>query len=134
MLKTWEGIKSIININTSKRKSNNCFNINNIQETDHFVLSRSFNRFFTTIAKKTESNIFHTLKNYIDYLTNPSEKTFFFSPTSPDKVEDIIKTLNLRKSIGPNSILTKLLKKYSKTISIPISKLINQSFVTGNFP
>ena len=69
-----------------------------------------------------------------DYLTNPSEKTFFLTPTSPDEVEDIIKTLHLRKSIGPNSIPTKLLKKYSKTISIPISKLINQSFVTGTFP
>ena len=97
MLKTWEGIKSIININTTKNKSINCLNVNNTEETD------------------------------------PSEKTFL-TPTSPDEVEDIIKTLNLRKSIGPNSIPTKLLKKYSKTISIPISKLINQSFVTGIFP
>ena len=76
----------------------------------------------------------HTLKNYTDCLTNPTEKTLFLTPTLPDKVEDIIKTLNLRKSIGPNSIPTKLLKKYSKTISIPISKFINQSFVTGIFP
>ena len=86
------------------------------------------------MLKKIESNIVHTPKNYTDYLTNPSEKTFFLTPTSPDEVEDIINTLNLRKSIGPNSIPTKLLKKYSKTISIPISKLINQSFVTGIFP
>ena len=76
----------------------------------------------------------HTLKNYTDCLTNPSEKTLFLTPTLPDKVEDIIKTLNLRKSIGPNSIPTTLLKKYPKTISIPISKLINQSFITGIFP
>ena len=45
-----------------------------------------------------------------------------------------MKTSSLRKSIGPNSIPTKLLKKYSQTISIPISKLINQSFVSGIFP
>ena len=134
MLKTWEGIKSIININTTKKKSINCLNVNNTEETDHFLLSSSFNKFFTTIAKKIESNIVHTPKNYTDYLTNPSEKTFFLTPTSPDEVEDIINTLNLRKSIGPNSIPTKLLKKYSKTISIPISKLINQSFVTRIFP
>ena len=49
-------------------------------------------------------------------------------------VEHIIKTLSLRKSIGSNSIPTKILKRYSKTIDIPISKLINQSFVTGIFP
>ena len=52
MLKTWEGIKSIININTTKNKSINCLNVNNTKETDPFVLSSSFNKFFTTIAKK----------------------------------------------------------------------------------
>ena len=69
-----------------------------------------------------------------DYLTDLSEKTFDFTLTSTDEAENIIKTLNLRKSIDLNSIPAKLLKKYSKTISIPLSKLINQSFVTGNFP
>lgn len=53
-----------------------------------------------------------------DYLTNLSEKTFDFTLTSPDEAENIIKTLNLRKSIDLSSIPAKLLKKYSKTISI----------------
>ena len=52
MLKTWEGIKSIININTTKNKPMDCLNGNNTKETDPFVLSSSFNKFFTTIAKK----------------------------------------------------------------------------------
>ena len=91
--------------------------MNNTGETDPFVLSNSFNKVFVTNAKKIESNMAHTPKNYTDYLKNPSEKTFFLSPT-----------------IGPSSIPTKLLKEYSKTLSIPISKLINQSFITGIFP
>ena len=94
MLKTWEGIKSIININTTKNKSINCLSGNDIEETDPFVLSSSFNKVFTTIAEKIESNIVHTPNIYTDYLTNPSEKTFVLTPTSPDEVEDIIKTLN----------------------------------------
>ena len=40
----------------------------------------------------------------------------------------------MRKSIGPNSIPTRLLKKFFKEISIPIGKLINLSFETGIFP
>ena len=52
----------------------NCLDVNNIEEMDSFVLSSSFNKFFTRIAKKIESNIVHTPKNYTDYLTNPSEK------------------------------------------------------------
>ena len=63
MLRTWEGIKSITNINTAKRKSIICVNVNNTEERDPFVLSCPFNKFFTTFAKKIESNIVHTPKN-----------------------------------------------------------------------
>ena len=55
MLKTWECIKSIININATKNKSITWPNVNNtehIQETNTFVLSCSFNKFFTAITKK----------------------------------------------------------------------------------
>ena len=129
MFKTWEGIKSSININTTKNESIICLSVNNTKETDLFVLSSSLNKFFTTIAKKIESSIAHTPKIYTDYLTNPSEKTFFLTPLSADEVEDVTKTLNLRKSIGLSIILTKLLKKYSKTISFPIFKLIPNSSI-----
>ena len=74
-----------------------------------------------------------TNKNYIDYLTNPSEKTFFYRPTTLDETEDIIKILSVGKSLGPNSIPTKLLKQFSKSISIPLSNLINLSFKNGVF-
>ena len=46
----------------------------------------------------------------------------------------MIKTLNIRKSIGPSSIPTRLLKQFSKEISIPLEKFINLSFETGIFP
>ena len=102
--------------------------MNNIEETDPVVLNDSFNKFFLTIAQKIESKIVATNKNYSDYLTNPSEKTFFLRPTTPDETKDIIKTLSVGKSVGPNSIPTKLLKQFPKSISIPLSNLINLSF------
>ena len=67
-------------------------------------------------------------------MTNPFDKTFFLRSTTPDEIEDIIKTLNIGKSLGPNSIPTKLLKHFSKSISIPLSNLINLSFEDGVFP
>ena len=103
-------------------------NINDIEETDQAILSDSFNKFFTTTAQKIESKTVPTNKNYTDYLTNPSEKTFFLRPTTPDETEDIIKTLSVGRLHGPNSIPTKLLKQFSKSISIPLSNLINLSF------
>ena len=62
---------------------------------------------------------------YTDYLTNPSEKTFFLRPTIPDETEDIIKKLSVGKSLGRHSIPTKLLKQFSKSISIPLSVDLN---------
>ena len=135
MVKTSEGIKSIININTTEIESINCFNINIIEETFAFVVSSFFNRFVTTIAKKKKKKIWHCLhKSYTDYLSNPLEKFLYLTPASSDKIGDIIKTLSLRISIGPYNIPVKIFKKYSKTISIPIPKPINQYFVTGIFP
>ena len=90
MLKTWEVIKAIINIRNISKKNINCLNINDTEERDPAILSDSFNKFFTTIAQKIESKIVPTNKNYTDYLTNPSEKTFFLRPTTPDETEDII--------------------------------------------
>ena len=66
-----------------------------------------------------------TNKNYPDYLTNPSEKDFCLRSTTPDETEDIIKTLSVGKSFGHNSIPTKLLKQFSKPISIPLSNVIS---------
>ena len=59
---------------------------------------------------------------------------FILTPTNTEKIEGIIKTLNIRKSIGPDSIPTRLLKQFFKEISRPIEKLINLSFETGIFP
>ena len=133
MLKTWEGIKAIINIGNISKKYINCLNINDIDETDPAILSDSFNKFFTTIAQKIKSKIVPTNKEYTNYLTNPCEKTFFLKPTTSNETEEIIKTLNVYKSLGPNSIPTKLLQKFSKSNSIPLSSLINLSFKNGVF-
>ena len=133
MLKTWEGIESIININKKEKKDISCLKADDQQATDPFVISNYFNKFFTTIAKKIESKIVQTDKKYSDFLDNPLEKTFFLTPTEPNEVQSLIKTLNLKKATGPNSIPTKLLKVFDKTISVPLANLINLSFEKGVF-
>ena len=137
MLKTWDGIKFIININKKEKKYINYLKVDDQQVTDPFVISNYFNKFFTTfttISKKIESKIVQTDKKYSDFLDNPLEKTFFLTPTEPNEVQSLIKTLNLKKATGPNSIPTKLLKVFDKTISVPLANLINLSFEKGIFP
>ena len=90
MLKTWDGIKFIININKKEKKYINYLKVDDQQVTDPFVISNYFNKFFTTfttISKKIESKIVQTDKKYSDFLDNPLEKTFFLTPTEPNEVQ-----------------------------------------------
>ena len=61
-LKYWADIKSITKINTTKNKSFNCLKVNDTKETDPFVLSSSFNKFFINNCQKIASNIIHHRK------------------------------------------------------------------------
>ena len=94
-------------------------------------MSNSLNSFFSTIASKIESKIIPTQKHFHDYLQNPNENSFFLTPTTPDEVSNVIKTMSSRKALGPNSIPNKILKPFNKAISIPLSSIMNISFNTG---
>ena len=83
MLKTWYGIKSIINIYKKEKKVINCLKVDDQQATDPFIISNYFNKFFTTIAKKMESKIVHTDKKYSDFVDNPLEKNVFSNTNRP---------------------------------------------------
>ena len=134
LYKTWQGVKSIININKTNKKTVNCLNINGKEETDPFLVSNALNSFFTTIAQKIENKIPQTDKHFSDYLQNPNENSFFLAPTTPEEVSDIIRNLSSRKALGPNSIPYKILNTFHKTISVPLSNLFNLSFETGIHP
>ena len=126
MLKSWDGIKSIININKKEKKDINCLKVDDQQATDPFVISNYFDEFFTTIAKKIEIKIVQTDRKYSDFLDNPLEKTFFLTPTGPNEVQSLIKIMNLKKATGPSKKTvkkaTKLLKLFDITISVPLAK------------
>ena len=60
-------------------------------------------------------------------------KKIILSPTTAEEFADVIKTFNLNKAIGPNSITVIILKE-KKEMSEALSTLINLSFNAGNFP
>ena len=80
MRKTWNGIKSIININKTSKKSTNSLKQkkNRNKETNTATLSDTLNNFFVTIALKIEAKLVHTDKHYSDYLTSPTEILSFW--------------------------------------------------------
>ena len=56
------------------------------------------------------------------------------SPTDKTEIENVISSLDSNKSVGPNSIPTKILKLLKNDISSQLSEIFNISFSSGIFP
>ena len=56
------------------------------------------------------------------------------SPTDKSEIENIISSLDSNKSVGPNSIPTKILKLLKNDISSQLSEIFYISFSPGVFP
>ena len=134
IINTWKGIKSIININSTTNNQPTCLNVNGKTITNSTEIANSFNNFFSTIAQKIENKLIPTHKTHNDYLISPNMKSIFLAPTTEQEIIDNISSLNINKSIGPNSINTKILKLTKNIISKPLTEIINLSFSTGTFP
>ena len=81
-----------------------------------------------------QNKISHTKKCYTDYLVNPNKETFLITSTTDEEMSDIISDLNIKKSTGPDSIPTKVMKQIKDVISALLAKLINRSFHNCAFP
>ena len=125
---TWKGIKTIISIKNITATVPHSIEFNSKTITDFF-----FN-YFTSIAKKINSNIKFSPKHYTDYLSYSNTNTFFLTPTDKNEISLIISSLDSHKSSGPNSIPVKYLKLLKNDISQQLSDIFNMSFSTGQFP
>ena len=79
------------------------------------------------MGQDLQKNFPPTKEQSLDYLKAPNTDTFYILPTIPKQISDLIKTLKNRKSLGLISIPTNILKEIKKTISIPLSTLIDKS-------
>ena len=128
ILKTWEGIKLLVNMNERNQKTVICLNVDGIEETDQFLIYNHFNKFFSTIVQKSDGKIVKTNKHFSDFLTEPLQSNFFLTPTLSLEIQEIIKSLNNKKTTRHNSTSTNLLNIFGKMTSIPLGNLINLSF------
>ena len=86
--------------------------------TNQVEIANILNNYFASIVKKTKVNINYSHKHSSDFLKDKNQNSFFLSPTNKYKIQNVISTLNSNKSVGPNSIPTRILKRH-KMISIP---------------
>ena len=83
---TWKGIKTIISIKNITTTVPHSIEFNNRTVTDPTAMSNVFNNYFTSTAKKTNSNIKFSPKHYTDYLSYTNTNTFFLTPTDKNEI------------------------------------------------
>ena len=96
-------------------------------------MSEHFNNLFTSIGQDLQKNIHPTKKYFPDYVKAPNIDTFCISTKIHKEISGLIKNMKNSKSSGPNRTPKNVLKEIHETISIPLSTLINKSFITRVF-
>ena len=81
-------------------------------------ISEEFNNFFGTIAEQIDKKTPKSNKHFSNYLKNQNINLFFLDAITEDEIEPII---NSRKTIGPNSIPTCILKEFKNILKIPFN-------------
>ena len=81
-----------------------------------------------------KSSIKYSRNRFFDFLPQTKINSFFINPTDKTEIRNIILSLDLLNSIGPNSVLTKILKLLNNDIPTQFAELFNLSFSEGVFP
>ena len=132
--KTWEGIRSIINIKATKQSTISQIKVNSKVIKNQKEIVETLNNFFVNVGPNTDRNIPVNPKIKPEkYLKNRNQLNFLIAHISNEEVLDIINQLE-NKSTGPQSIPIKLLKLIPDLILVPQCKIINHSFQIGVFP
>ena len=142
--KIWKGIRSLVNIKSTKSSNIKLLDEHNNLISDPKKISKLFNHHFATIGSKIEQKILPAEGNFKDYfnkkdsegnlIINPVNSSFFLAPTVPGEVEKLIDALDSTKSTGPNSVPVFILKSLKPFFSTWLSSLINLCFKEGAFP
>ena len=128
----WKGINSIIHLKDTNKKSIDSISTVNGITNEPKEIANNFNEYFSSVALKLQANIYNGF-DFKKYLHQENETTFIIQPTNEHEISAEIKKLDTRKSTGPHSIPTSLLKEIDSAIAGPLSKIINLSFQSGKF-
>ena len=133
MKRYWAGIKDIIGQGS---KGSNCIGSvikDCVEVRDKYEIATAFNEHFATIAHKLERELPPPDDESPASIVPARPNSFYMCPVTPEECERIIIGLK-NSSYGRDDISSRLLKYICKYVSIPLSKLINESFQVGIYP
>ena len=77
--------------------------------TNPYDIANIFNNYFSSVADTAKKSIKYSHKHFSDFLNNQCKNSIFTHPTDREEVANIISTLKMNNSSGPNSIPYKIL-------------------------
>ena len=129
--KTWDGIKIIVNVRKNSNRTSQ-LNVGGKIIDDNKEIATNFNNFFVNVGPNTEETIPKVPNISPKFLRNCNQMKFVIAHVSNEEILDINSLEN--KSTGPSSIPLKLLSIIPDLIILPLSYIINISFLTGVYP
>ena len=130
---TRKDIKSIPNIKNTSADIPKTLTVDGTTISNPMEISDIFNNYFSSIASKAKLNISFSHKHFSDFLKNRSNISFFVSSRDKTEIENVTSSLDSKKSVGCNSIPTKIMKLLKNDISSQLSEIFNISFFSGIF-
>ena len=131
MKNTLEGVKSIISLQKTTNDSPKIRSLQGHTVTDPRTIA---NTFFWYVAAEAQSEVPFSYKRFSGYLPLPNQDSYYISPYTKEEIIEIILSFERKKSVGPNSIPTKIPRLLTDDISEHLSIIFNTSFATGIFP
>ena len=82
-------------------------------------IAKILNDYFRT-RTETRAKIRFSNKSFNEFLQHANENSFFLKRTNSDEIINLISSVNESKSVGPNSLPTKILELLKNDISLQI--------------
>ena len=77
---------------------------NGTRINDLVKMDNIFDNYFLNVGSQIDKTILRIKKSSTDYLENRIPESIFLSPVTPEEIEIIIHSLNVKMAIGPCSI------------------------------
>ena len=100
----WADIKSIANLKSETEFSPISHLMDNRTRINDPVNMANIFNYFVNLGSQIDKTVPRTKKSPTDYLENRIPESIFLAPVSPEEIEIIIHSLNVKKAIGPYSI------------------------------
>lgn len=130
--KLWRNIRLVFGL--SKKNHGICLMNNGSRTNNDAEVCEVFNNFFSNIGSQLAGNIQNNLNS--DPLTNLNriDRTIVLWPSNENEVMTLIKSLDSKKSCGPDNFPASVLKRNVGIFSQILCQYFNLMLLTGEYP